>query len=187
MKILKTCEWCGNDFTAFRSSQKFCSTECAHEKDKLRKRWSAKKNKVVLPEQICIICENKFTPRRKDQITCGGECARKYINSKTWDRIYAQRAVKKEIKPKKCIICNEIFTPNSYKQIICSNPVCKRIRGQDMARQRMMNKPKPVVKKTNGPSLSELAAEANRRGISYSDLVAEKDMGAICQNIAKRA
>ncbi len=50
-----------------------------------------------------------------------------------------------------------------------------------------MKAKKYVPKKKAGPTLAELAAEARERGISYSDLVAEKDMGAICQNIAKRA
>jgi len=188
MKIDKICEFCGDDYVATRLKQKYCSKECCYEADKLRKRWERKKGKIDFPEQTCIVCGNIFKPFRSDQITCGGECARRHAYNMSNERLIRQRKLnKKPLDPKKCIVCNKIFKPNSPKQIICGNPNCKRIRGQETTRIRMMSKPKPVVKKANGPSLSELAAEAKRRGISYGDLIAEKERGVKCQNIAQRA
>lgn len=185
MKMYKTCEWCANDFEAVRISQRFCSKECCVEADKLKKRWERKAKRKLYAEQICVVCGNKFTPTRSGQITCGGECAIRH--SRGIDDNWTPSHSKKVLEVRKCIICNKEFNPNTYRQVLCGDPECKKLRSRETTKKHPKKVKKYVPKKKTGPTLAELAAEARSRGISYGDLIAEKERGVRCQNIARRA
>lgn len=188
MNEIKTCEWCGDEFSAFRSSQKFCCKNCSHQADLLRKRWRRQAQKKVYDEQTCIVCGMKFIPRTKVQVTCGGECSYKHVINSNYDRKIAKTlANKKVLEVRKCLVCNKEFNPTTYRQVLCGDPECKKTRARETALKNPKKPKKYVPKKKSGPSLAEFERMAREQGLSYGDLEAKLNGGAICQNIARRA
>jgi hypothetical protein len=69
----KKCQWCGEEFTAKRKEQMFCSIACGHSHT-MRYSWtrrSIKEKKRCANED----CEKLFTPKRKEQKFCSLSCS----------------------------------------------------------------------------------------------------------------
>lgn len=95
--MIKTCQFCNEQFETNRSIRKFCSKDC-----------SAKYSKgvVTLPKKNCIGCGGEFQPRTKYRIYCSKEC---------W------KSTRKEARVNKCETCGKEYERLYIKQKYCSH------------------------------------------------------------------
>lgn len=61
----KICEYCGEEFTPYKKTQKFCSKECAE---------ASKKSQT----KVCLNCNKEFIASYPRQKFCSDECRTSY-------------------------------------------------------------------------------------------------------------
>ena len=75
IRYRKTCEYCGKEFMACRSSHRFCCNACG--KAARRKRMHSKLVEEHKQQKIeCPICGKKFVYSKEHRVYCSSECAR---------------------------------------------------------------------------------------------------------------
>ncbi len=95
--MIKTCEWCWEEFKAHREKQKFCSLKC---------KWDSQR----LPDIPCAVCWKIFHPSKSWVKTCSKEC---------WYKSMA-------LEPKECLYCWKIFQPEHSRNKYCSKECAQR-------------------------------------------------------------
>lgn len=122
-KLLKTCEFCENEYTASKVNQKYCNLECGHkgyyrdnlEKYKKLNRKDAK-DKVNYPKKECKECGEVYKPKRKNQKFCNPKCRikgerrrhNKTGGAKTRRKIYKRLRKRQTVKAKLNVDWKEI-------------------------------------------------------------------------------
>ena len=141
----------------------------------------------------CVICGKLFKSTYNMQKTCSFECSLKLSDlakARYIEKAKAKRAAERKTYIKKCIICGKVFRTNKTRQRTCSQECSKehnRNQSREHARDRKYqpkpnNEGKKVIKSrkaTNIPSVSEIAAEANKLGMSYGKYVAMQALKAV--------
>lgn len=147
----------------------------------------------MIYERECVICGKPYKSTHNMKKTCSFECSLKLSDlakARYLEKAKAKREAERKTYLKKCIICGNVFRTSNTRQRTCSQE-CSKEHNRNQSREHARNRkyqPKPnndekkVIKSrkaTNIPSVSEIAAEANRLGMSYGKYVAMQALKAV--------
>lgn len=113
----KKCAYCGNKFTAARSTTTHCSAGC--KRNSINLRQNSKRKKIEYTPKECEQCARQYTPIRSSSRYCGIKCQQraKYLRNK---------GLKEDDFTLICLNCEEEFKAYfaSGRQLYCSRD-CK--------------------------------------------------------------
>jgi hypothetical protein len=110
--MLKSCEWCGQEFHTYKRQQRCCSRTCGRT---LACREAGQSSKV---EMTCGTCGKTFmeyeSNKKSDHVYCSQKCA----------------AASRTKKPRECLVCGEATETqrNAYCSHSCANKARWKVR-----------------------------------------------------------